>query len=213
MVRINLLPPEIGEKRKQERRIGLALAAGAIVYVALFLVYGILAWIVMQRNDELQSNKDLAANLQNQAEAFRIFEDKEQDLARRVSVAEVALARRAEWGRIANELSLVMPSDVWVTRISGNQEQGLTITARAVDAQTDMPDAGHKAVAKTLVRLAELDLLTNVWLISSTKGSMSLGAAGEHPIIDFELKSDVVRPPAPEGINAGVPAPPTQPGQ
>jgi hypothetical protein len=211
MVRINLLPPEIGEKRKYEQRIKIVLLSGAAVYLVLFVVYGVLSWLVLQSNDELQSNLDLASQLATQAEAFRIFEDKEQDLARRVEVSDLALARRVDWGRITNEVSLVLPGDLWLVGMTGSEEDGMTLTGKAVDTKTDMPDHGHKSVAKTLVRLADLELLRNVWLDSSTRSILDLGDEEEHPIIDFEISSDVVRPPVPESVTA--PAPPTNAGQ
>lgn len=213
MVRINLLPPEIGEKRKYEQRIGLILAGGMVIYLVLFAVYGALGWMVSERNDELQSSRDLASSLNNQAEAFKIFEDKEQDLVRRVTVSELALARRVDWGRITNEVSLVLPSDVWITSLVGDEENGLDLAGVAVDSVTDIPDLGHKAVAKTLVRLSGLELLRNVWLDSSVRGTFDLGENEKHPVIDFQISSDVVRPPAPENANTGVPAPPTPSGQ
>ncbi|MDZ4178280.1 MAG: hypothetical protein U1E29_03455 [Coriobacteriia bacterium] len=212
MVRINLLPPEIGEKRKYEERIKIVLLSGVAVYFALFVVYGVLSWMVMQANEELQSNRDLASQLGTQAEAFKIFEDKEQDLARRVTLAELALARRVDWGRITNEVSLVLPNDLWLTSMTGDEEEGIMLLGKAVDTKTDMPDHGHKSVAKTLVRLADLELLRNVWLVSSTRGLLELGEDETHPIIDFEISSDVVRPPAPESATTA-PAPPTQDGQ
>lgn len=213
MVRINLLPREIGEKRKYERRIGYALVGGAAVYIALFAIYAILSWTVTQRSVELQSNLDLAASLNNQAEAFRIFEDKEQDLVRRVAVSELALAQRVDWGRIANEVSLVLPSDVWITSMTGDEEAGLDLVGVAVDSATDIPDQGHKAVAKTLVRLSGLAQLRNIWLNSSVSSEFDLGAAEKHPILEFQISSDVVRPSAPAAENTGAPAPPAPSGQ
>jgi len=213
MARINLLPREIAEKRKFERRIGFVLVAGLVVYVVLFLAYAGLGWVVSQRNAELQSHLELAASLSAQAEAFKIFEDKEADLDRRVAIAEVALAQRVDWSRIVNELSLVLPPDVWLTDLTASEQDGLLMRGIAVDLATDVPDSGHKAVARTLVRLGGLELLQNVWLTTSRKAMFTVGDGDERPVIEFEVTTGVVRPPGPAQATAVVPAPPAPPAQ
>lgn len=212
MTRINLLPREIAEKRKFERRIGFTLVAGLIVYAVLLVIYAGLAWTVSQRNVELQSNLDLAASLSAQAEAFRIFEDREADLDRRADIAEVALAGRVDWARISNELSLVLPPDVWLSELRASEQEGLLIRGMAVDLAADVPDAGHKAVARTLVRLGNLELLQNVWLTTSGKAMFAVGEE-ERPVIEFEVTTGVLRPPGPPQATTGVPAPPAPPAQ
>jgi len=210
MARINLLPREIAEKRKFERRTGVALVAGLIVYAVLLVIWAGLGWAVSQRNVELQSHLDLAASLSAQAEAFKIFEDKEADLDRRAGIADVALASRADWARIANELSLVLPPDVWLSELRASEQEGLLLRGLAVDLATDVPDAGHKAVARMLVRLGNLELLQNVWLTTSGKAMFTVGDEGERPVIEFEVTTGVVRPPAPAQVATPAPAPPAQ---
>jgi len=207
MLRINLLPQEILEKRRFERDIRYVVLASVVALVVLFAVYGVLAIQVSQRNAELQDRKETEANLQAQAEAFAIFEEKESDLEARLVLADEALAGRVEWGRVANELSLIMPSDVWIVTLTTDEVEGVTMFARAVDSETDVPDVGHKAVAKTLVRLNDLEQLSSVWLGSSIKTEYE-----EKPVIDFTVTTAVERPDLEEDTD-GVPAPPTGSGQ
>jgi hypothetical protein len=207
MVRINLLPQEILEKRRFERDIRYVVLAAVAALVVLFAAYGLLAIQVGQRNAELQDRQQTVANLNAQAEAFAIFEEKESDLEARLLLADEALAGRVEWGRVANELSLIMPSDVWIVTLTTDEEQGVTMFARAVDSETDVPDVGHKAVAKTLVRLNDLEQLSSVWLSSSIKTEYE-----EKPVIDFTVTTAVERPDLEEDTD-GVPAPPTGSGQ
>ncbi len=207
MVRINLLPQEIIEKRRFERDIRYVAFAGVIVLVVLFAVYGLLAIQVGQRNAELQDRQQTEANLRAQAEAFRIFEEKESELEARLQLADEALAGRVEWGRLANEVSLIMPADVWLVTLTCDEDQGLSMFARAIDNESDVPDVGHKAVAKTLVRFADLDQLSSVWLNSSIKTEYE-----EQPVIDFNVTTAVERPGLDEDTD-GVPAPPPGSGQ
>lgn len=207
MVRINLLPQEIIEKRRFERDIRYVAFAAVIVLVVLFAVYGLLAIQVGQRNAELQDRQQTEANLRAQAEAFRIFEEKESELEARLQLADEALAGRVEWGRLANEVSLIMPADVWLVTLTCDEDQGLSMFARAIDNESDVPDVGHKAVAKTLVRFADLDQLSSVWLNSSIKTEYE-----EQPVIDFNVTTAVERPGLDEDTD-GVPAPPPGSGQ
>ncbi len=207
MVRINLLPHEIIEKRRFERNLRYVMLGGVVALVVLFAVYGLLAMQVASANAELQDRQQTEANLRAQAEAFSIFEEKESDLEARLALADEALAGRVDWGRLANELSLIMPSDVWVVTLTGDEEQGVTMFARAVDSETDIPDVGHKAVAKTLVRMTDLEQLSSVWLSSSIKTEYE-----EKPAIDFTVTTAVVRPDL-DADTDSEPAPPPGSGQ
>lgn len=212
MVRINLLPPEITEKRVFEERIKLVFLGGGALAVVLGLLYSFLAWQVSSRNDVLQQNREVATQVRAQAQAYEVFQDKVDELQARQATADLALAGRVDWGRIANEISLVLPSDVWLISLEGSEAEdapGIRLTGRALDSLTDVPDVGHKAVAKTLVRLADLELLTDVWLSESQKDTLDDNGA-EGPIIEFIVSSGVVKPAADTTQSASVPAPPTQ---
>jgi N-acyl-D-aspartate/D-glutamate deacylase len=207
MVRINLLPQEIIEKRRFERDLRYVALGGIVALVLLFAVYGLLSMQVARANAELQDRQQTEANLRAQAEAFSIFEEKESDLEARLVLSEQALAGRVDWGRLANELSLIMPADAWVVTLTCDEEEGVTMFARAVDSETDVPDVGHKAVAKTLVRMADLEQLSSVWLSSSIKTEYE-----EQPVIDFTVTTAVERPGLDQDTD-GVPAPPPGSGQ
>ncbi len=119
MVRINLLPREITEKRQFESRIGwvvliglAAMAVVAVIFVGLLLVVG-------AQNAELQQQLEANAQVSQQAEAYAIFESKEAELEARKAVADNALVGRVEWARIANEISLVLPTDMWLDSTDG----------------------------------------------------------------------------------------------
>ncbi len=207
MIRINLLPPEIIEKRKFEGRITYVGLAALVVVILLGVVYGFMVWQVSGKNDVLQQNKEAATQLLNQANSYEVFQEKEDLLDARMAVAAQALANRADWGRIANEISLILPSDVWLVYMAGSEEAGMEIAGNAVDSDADVPDVGHKAVAKTLVRLADLELLNNVWLTSSAKADY---ADTGKQVIEFTITAGVVRSAASMDSSANVPAPPSQ---
>lgn len=203
MIRINLLPPEITEKRKAER-LWVYLVFGAVaVGVVLFIFFGVMWLRVNSRSAEVAEMQQESQSLQTQAGAFKVFEDRIADLTARKRTASSALASRVAWPRLVTEVSLVLPTDVWLDSLVLD-EQRVTFEGRAIDSQAGGVSNGYKSVAKLLVRLQELDQLQNVWLNASDKGEML-----QTPVMHWVIDSSVVKPSA--GTTASVPAPPTGP--
>lgn len=199
MIRINLLPPEIVEKRRNERN-WVFVAAGALaaaVFVAAFWMFMFLS--VQSKVAEKSDREQQAQSLIVQAERFKVFEDKQSDLQQRRAVADRALASRVNWSRLFTEVSLVLPNDVWVEQMTVDQKTGVQLMGWAVDGKGGASDRGHKAVAKVLVRLNDLEQLTNVWLGQSEKSSFL-----DQPAMHFSITSGILTTGTP-----GVPAPPT----
>ncbi len=211
MIRINLLPPEIIEKRKYERYYPYVLIVGAVLAFVILAVWGYLQLMNGARTAELQSIEQSAADLRKQAEVLSVFELKETELKARQQAANAALAGRVDIGRVAEEVSLVLPEEVWLTQLelhapvtTGDQ------TADAVESFTGYAPApsasktaeAFKSVASTLVRLASLsDSLQDVWLNraqAQTYGDFQGLADGQGPrpivpcvefVIEAQLKS------------------------
>ncbi|MRS13151.1 MAG: hypothetical protein EG823_08830 [Actinobacteria bacterium] len=189
MMRINLLPPEILDRRKAEKRIGWVVLAAIGVAVILVGVWAFAFLNLRGQEDELAAIQQQVQTTNAQAAQLAIFEERAAELESRRVTAAQALDGRRSWAKLFNELSLVLPSDVWIQTLSADQATGLQIAGYAVDVANDSPDAGHKAIAKMLVRLADLDQLRNVWLSSSTKSDFE-----EQPAIQFAVSAEVVDP-------------------
>ncbi|MBN2848048.1 MAG: PilN domain-containing protein [Coriobacteriia bacterium] len=189
MMRINLLPPEILERRKAEKRIGWVVVAAIAVALVLAGVWGVGFMSVQGKRDELAAIQQQVQTTQAQANQLAIFEERAVELEGRRGIVTLALGDKINWAKLLDELSLVLPSDVWVSRMAFDQITGLQIQGYAVDAPTDTPDAGHKSIAKTLVRLADLEQLYNVWLTNSVKELYE-----EQDAIQFTITTGVVVP-------------------
>lgn len=185
-MRVNLLPPEIRERRQAEERIGW-VAFGAIV-LALVLA-GVWAYATIQvrsRTDELAAIQQQVESTRAAADQLAIFEERESELQARRAVVEQALSGRVAWARLFDELSLVMPSDIWLQTLAADETDGMQVAGYAVDAPADSPDVGHASIAKLLVRLADLEQLYDVWLTSSEKTDLE-----EQPAIQFTVTARI----------------------
>lgn len=172
-MRINLLPPEILEKRKGEKRLVYVAVVAVLVFVVLAGVYGVAYMQASAKKKEVAAREQELATTQTRANELAVFEEKSLELERRKAVADTALAGRFNWSRLYDEISLVMPTDMWVTVLNTDEASGLTLDGFAVDSATDSPDLGHKSIAKLLVRLADLDQLYDVWLTNAAKTELN----------------------------------------
>jgi Tfp pilus assembly protein PilN len=223
-IRINLLPPEILEKRKAESRRLVFLAVGLTVIALLGVAWAFVALFVGIKTGEVASKQQEAASLRAQAEAFKVFEDRGLELQARQEIADRALAGRISWSRIMGELSLVLPPDIWLSVFDGSEQTAatagssttegrpapaatLSLTGWSLDQPAEEVNGGFKSIALLLVRLDDLEQLANVWL---TSAEVKPGGYRGEDAIEFVSTSDVVgsRDASAAAANSGVPGKP-----
>ncbi|MDZ4169135.1 MAG: hypothetical protein U1E26_05720 [Coriobacteriia bacterium] len=210
MIRINLLPPEIIERRKYERFYPYVFIAAAVLVGLVLVVWGYLQFVASARSSELQSIEQTAADLRKQADSLAVFELKEQDVAARQEAATVALAGRVDIGRIAEEVSQVLPEEVWLTQVrltappngvpGAPAEETCQLLGFTPGSEGTSVKGGFKSVAATLVRAASLtDSLYNVWLAEAVEEAFAdyQGIATdfeEVPGVRFDISASTVVP-------------------
>jgi len=209
MFRINLLPKEVLERRRYEgwyRWVGI----GAIALILLILVvYVGLVIEAKSQSDNLQTIQESANSQRVLAEQLAIFQNKETELQTRQTVAQMALAGRVNVGQVAEDVSLVLPDEVWLDLLTINESTGIVMTAQTPRNSGESNDVAYKSVAKTLVRLNELPELYDVWLTTAVNGqwaqwaptSTNDGSNVPANVVTFGTTTKIVRPPA-----AGTPA-------
>ncbi|MCX8007474.1 MAG: PilN domain-containing protein [Coriobacteriia bacterium] len=188
MIRVNLLPPEILEKRKAERRIAYLVAALVAVSLVLVGVWGFAFTRANAKQRDLEAKQQELQQVTQQAASLEIFEVQQAELARRRSVAQMALDARQNWAKLFDEISLVLPSDMWLSALAATAPTKPQLEGYS-GVTTDPPDYGHKTVAKLLVRLAELEQLADVWLSNSVKTEVEA-----QPALQFSITAAVVKP-------------------
>ena len=212
MFRINLLPKEVLERRRYEGwyRWVFILAIGLILII--LAIYVLLMFDVASKNNELQGVVEQSKLYAADAEQLSIFQNKEQELQARQTVAETALAGRINIGQVANDISLVLPDEVWLDTLSLSEATGITLSGNTPRTTGETTDVAYKSVAKTLVRLNELPQLYDVWLNSasnSTWGQFTTHALSSAPlpvkVVSFQASGKIYRPSvnAPASASAG----------
>jgi Tfp pilus assembly protein PilN len=218
MVRVNLLPRDIQDRRRFEKWYRYVfIAFFGLLFLAL-LVGAAFFISIQQKNDELQQLKEQVAKTQAQADAFSVFEQKATELEQRNAIAQTALSSRVNMGRLAEDVSLVLPDEVWLSKMDANQDTGFHASGITPNSTSHSMDVGFKSVAATLVRLTELhDDLYDVWLTSAAEATFTPTAVTNgraSAVVDFEVTAKVVRPPASTtSSGSSVPAPPSGTGQ
>ena len=219
MTRINLLPPEITQKRKDERLWKYLIAGVLALFVLVAGIWFVMLIQVVSKESEVASVQQQADALSGQVAQFSIFQQKRDDMTRRRGVVVAALANRVDWSEILYETSLIMPADIYLTRFIGNGGEiagapQLLLEGSAANIVDIGTNSGYDSVAKLLVRLTDLPDVNNVWLVSANKQAplpVLGGVLGVDAFIRFSLSAKVT--PSKSSTSSGTldPALPTTP--
>lgn len=180
----DLLPKEQA-RRTAERRPGIAQIAVALVAV---VALGALGALFLTTDSGLKEKRSERDQLKTQLAVLEVqAKERSSDgtsglederLARTAALA-TALSGRVAWDRLLRDISLVLPSDVYLTALTVSSPTPAAAPAAAAGTPSSTP-ATHFAIAGTtdeqqdvalvLSRLAILPELSGVQLISSNRG-------------------------------------------
>ncbi len=202
---VNLLPrQQVEQKRERPNTLGLVAGIGGAA-VLLALVGGFLLAnrsVDRQRQALSDARAMLAANpakkLSANTQAFRstvLSQREERSLA-----LAAAIGKRVAWDRILSHMALVMPDDVWLTKVNGTMPlqsalpAGTLTTPTGPSALPPTPTAleidgytySQPSVARFLERLQVDPDLKNVQL--KTSSTTMLGA---QKVVSFTIISDI----------------------
>lgn len=215
MVRINLLPAEIIERRRYERFYPIIFAVGAILLGAVLVTWFALGFLADQKVSQLQQTEEQVSTLNAQAAALSVFQQQQQTLDSRQQVASVALASRVNMGKIMEEISLVLPEPLWLRELKLHQESGATLNGFTPDAYDVGIEESYKSIAAGLVRVNSLEDPYDVWLTNATSKEFTdfQGVQqGKALAVEFEVSAKLAKPES-DTQQSAVPAPPATAGQ
>jgi Tfp pilus assembly protein PilN len=188
---VNLIPPDA---RRGDRA---AMRTGSAPYVVIAaLGIALLATIALAfTSKQVSDRKQKVAELQQEeqqtaakAQSLKSFTDfRAVQETRAATVASLAQSR-FDWQRVLNELSRVIPPDVWLTQLEGtaspdvNVDGGADVSMRDSVAGPALSIVGcapsQDAVAGFVADLEDIDGVTRVGVQSSERGDTTSGTSG-----------------------------------
>jgi Tfp pilus assembly protein PilN len=191
--RINLLPPEREERRRARQVTTTIVAAGVALIVLLGLVFVAEIIRLHGQKNALEAQQTTNATLQGQVAQLSQFEQLELQLQQKTTLLKTLTRDEVRWSVVLADISLVIPSDTWLTNLSANQ---ITSSATQPAAGTQTQALGtiqltgttfsHLDVAKWLTRLAGVDAFTNPYLSLSSKSVI-----GTTNVVTFNSTTDL----------------------
>jgi Tfp pilus assembly protein PilN len=196
---VNLLPVEARGGRRRPPTPALAIAAAGV------LLASVLAVAFFSANGTVDEREQELAAVEEQVEVLRTETEKEKakraqpaltaERDQRLAALNAALAERLAWDRVLGDISLVIPDDVWLSKLTAG---GAGEAADGTEAAT--PTTGitltftgftysQESVARLLTRLGLAPELQNVRLQQS-----SVTEVGERELFGFTVLADVNGP-------------------
>lgn len=117
--RVNLLPPEIGEKKAERRSyafMGIVVAAGGATVVALYLGQ---AARVAAAEQELSAAKSQNQTLVAERARLQTVEDVYAAVDSEEALVTRAFENRVFWSVYLHNVSIRIPDNVWITQFTG----------------------------------------------------------------------------------------------
>ena len=173
---VNLMPRDERGTRFDLGRLPLFAAAGGVVVVtaAAFLVASSASSTADTHRAEAQAVEATIATLPSSSGAAVSVGGLAEERSNRIAALAAALGRRTAFDRVLGQISLVFPTDAWLTSFEAVAPSGVP----APDSVPTGESSGggvtiqgstywHDTVATVLARLATVPSLTDVRLMSS----------------------------------------------
>lgn len=119
VVRVNLLPPEIGQRQRERR----AIVVTALVVLGYVAVLGLLYVLKLGAVDAAREERDVAqaevGQLQGEVARLAPFAELDRRLTARNGLLASAMGSQISWARQLNDLSLAFPASASLLTLDG----------------------------------------------------------------------------------------------
>ncbi len=188
---VNLLPPEIGERKAQRRSyVMMGGAVVAAVVVVAFLYTGQAAR-VSKAKDALATAEQQDAKLRQERLALQPVQDVYNNVDAHEAMLADALSTRVRWSRFLHDIQTTIPERVWMSNftatVTGNSPStaGALFEPGAGTVQIEGTAFDHVDVAAWLDSLTKIKGYANPYLTSSTIVVPGNDAPGARLTVDF----------------------------
>lgn len=195
-MRINLLPPEVGERQRLRRRTFLTIAIGVVLLALVGGFYFLQVVRLSGVEEDIQAQEATNAGLRAQIAELQDIAALEQEIEATRSLLATLLQDRILWSGVLRDISLVIPGEVWLDGLNAQSGGGATaegaeaapITTEGLVGQISFSGFAfdHRDVALWLSRLEDVRGFINPWLSSSTKTDV-----GTAEVVQFSSSVDL----------------------
>lgn len=180
---VNLIPPE---ERRGDAAPGRTGALPWLVVGALVAAVAIVGVLVSTNNDisnkeaEVASLEQEEAELQARADSLAAFTNFQQIKVARVETVAALAESRFDWQRVMEELSRVIPANVWLVGLSGQSAaaEGTEPTGAVPTLEMTGCAVSQRAVARMVSAIGDIDGVTRVAATKSEKSETNAGGGG-----------------------------------
>jgi Tfp pilus assembly protein PilN len=182
MTQVNLLPAEVKQRQRTRRSTGLIISGAVAVVALLFLLFVMQSARLGKAQDELAAQQQFNAGLQAQISDLQQYADLKAQVSAKQAVVAEALQDEVLWSGALRDLSMVIPSNMWLVSMAGTvtSQTGAAPVAGTVGTAPDTGIIGNiqftgtsftqPTLAEWLKRLSKVDGWANPWVSQSTKG-------------------------------------------
>lgn len=182
MTRIDLIPPEVVEKHKSRRIIALMFMVFLVVFGVSLVVYLITLTQTIMASNRVDIIKKENVKVQSYTEKLSPYQERKKALDERTKIIETMNENQVLWSSILNDISMVVPNDIWLKDVKMNLTEIITAQKAAGAASKSEPKPpitiigyafNHAAVARWLVHLNEINQFRGVWLDYATEQTLT----------------------------------------
>ncbi|HEV2369853.1 MAG TPA: pilus assembly protein PilM, partial [Acidimicrobiales bacterium] len=162
--RINLLPVEVSRTREDRLQIAAAGAAVAVVAGILVAVWALRGHQVTTERQTLASDESQISSLNQQLAQLAPVRTLQATIAQKQAQVRAALNGDIAWTTLLDQISAVLPSDVWLVQFTGTANGGppkITVSGKGL-SQT--------STAGWIERISGLPSITGLWVPNSASG-------------------------------------------
>jgi len=203
MLKINLLPPELRKKRKRSRVVVFELTQTFLILIIVFEIALFLSFFlfvnmkVANKQQDLKSVRSELERLQAQVKDVKKLEDDAKKLENRLKIINDLMFSRMQWSKKLNELSNLIPENIWLTSLSLGQQGavssggGVSVTKNVLVLRCkSISYPGEKGINQVGVFMNNLkfspsffETFSDVEFLGTTSEK-----SGETEVINFELR-------------------------
>lgn len=189
---VNLIPPD--QRRGEQAPLRTGPAAYVVLAALAALLVGVVALVlagnaVTEREDEVTTLRAQDAAAGAKAEQLAAYTQFRALAEQRVETVRSLADSRFDWERVMRELSLILPSNVWLVNLSasatpgagaggegGGSSSGLRASAPGPALELKGCASSQSAVAGFVTSLEDIDGVTRVGVQSSQLADRESGA-------------------------------------